>query len=165
MKATRFTITPTHEARFWSKVDKRSPSECWEWQGARQGNKWNYGRLTAGGRWFTAHRFSWEIANGPRPQGAVIRHTCDNPPCVNPAHLVIGTLADNTRDMHERGRAGDTALRGTRNHAAKLTPDDVRHLRADRDKGMSWTALGAKYGVDRSTARSAALGHNWRNLT
>jgi len=147
---------------FWGKVDRRTDDECWEWTGARQSGKWQYGRLTVDGRWMTAHSVSWEMANGPRPEGLVIRHTCDNPPCVNPKHLALGTFADNTRDMFERGRQGYTGMPGERNPAAKLTVEAVANLRRERDAGMSWAALGRKYGVSKSHARKVGVGLNWK---
>jgi hypothetical protein len=86
---------------FWSKVQKSDG--CWEWQGHR--TNWNYGYFTFRGDSIPAHRFSVELASGKRiPAGMVICHKCDNPPCVRPDHLFIGTHADNMRDMAEKGR-------------------------------------------------------------
>lgn len=92
----------TLEERFWAKVQKTDG--CWLWTaGTRSG----YGTLRSGGKrgpMIQAHRLSWELANGPMPQGAHILHSCDNKLCVNPAHLRPGTQADNTQDAIERGR-------------------------------------------------------------
>lgn len=161
------TITVTgnlgHDAElFWSRMSRHSASDCWEWSGARQSGKWNYGRLTTGGRWTAAHVLAWELTNGPRPDGMFVRHSCDNPPCCNPAHLELGSPADNTRDMHERGRAGYTGMPGSLNPAAKITPETVASIRRDRDAGLSWAALGARYGISKGHARRVALGINWK---
>lgn len=80
--------------RFWDKVDRGSDSECWEWTGAR--SPLGYGRFRAGNRTVNAHRWLWEQMNGTAPQDMVLDHfVCDNPPCVNPAHLVLTTTAGN----------------------------------------------------------------------
>jgi hypothetical protein len=97
---------PSFLDRFWSKVDVGAPGECWEWKGT----KTRYGVLSAraasGKVHIGAHRLSWELHNGvPIPSGMMICHRCDNPPCVNPAHLYTGSAADNSRDMVERGRS------------------------------------------------------------
>ena len=89
------------EDRFWAQVEKRGPDECWLWVGATLKG---YGRGNWNGEHYYAHRKSWELANGPIPDGLYILHACDNPPCVNPAHLRPGTQAENVRDMVERGR-------------------------------------------------------------
>lgn len=95
------------EERFWQRVDKRAPDECWEWIAGR--TKAGYGYITAGPRGSQrhvyAHRLSYELAHGPIPDGKHVCHRCDNPPCCNPAHLRLGTHADNMADMKAKGRA------------------------------------------------------------
>lgn len=78
-------------------------SDCVEWTGRRTAT--GYGRLVRGGKHLYAHRWTYQQEHGPIPAGMLVRHTCDNPPCVNPEHLVLGTQADNMRDMAERGRS------------------------------------------------------------
>jgi HNH endonuclease len=87
--------------RFWARV--RKTDACWEWTGSTR--HFGHGHLNVSGRRVLAHRFSWELANGPIPPGLQINHHCDNPPCVRPDHLYLGTQADNTRDRVERGRS------------------------------------------------------------
>lgn len=89
---------PLPKADFWSYVKKSHEHGCWTWTWVR--DRKGYGRW----RNKLAHRVSWEVRNGPIPDGLYICHTCDNPPCVNPAHLYAGTHEDNTRDAVERGR-------------------------------------------------------------
>lgn len=100
-----------HE-NFWPKVDRRGDDECWPWTGKR--NHKGYGDITrrSGGafRCFKATHIAWEIANGqPWPEGKIALHSCDNPPCVNPAHIRPGTAAENAADAMIRGR---TARKG-----------------------------------------------------
>jgi hypothetical protein len=85
--------------RFWAKVAV-GPG-CWEWTA---GTQYGYGRFVLGGRTFKAHRLSYEISVGVIPDGLKVLHHCDNPPCVNPAHLFVGTHADNVRDREAKGR-------------------------------------------------------------
>lgn len=87
--------------RFWSKVTKGDG--CWEWHGARF--KQGYGILTIGGKSLLAHRVSVELSTGkPIPEGMLVCHHCDNPPCVRPDHLFVGTDGDNVRDCVQKGR-------------------------------------------------------------
>jgi HNH endonuclease len=91
--------------RFWSKVDKRGPDECWPWTAGTAG-KGGYGRFRMGDKRVQASRVAWEMEHGrPLPPELDALHSCDNPPCVNPAHIWPGTAADNVRDAVAKGRA------------------------------------------------------------
>ena len=108
--------------RFWPKVAKSGPDECWLW--TRSLNKYGYGQINSGGRGrpIVAHRVSWEIHFGPIPDGLFVLHHCDNTPCDNPSHLYLGTKKLNSADMiaRNRGRGQFTSesLRGNQ-HARK----------------------------------------------
>src|SRR5687767_4720826 len=87
--------------RFWEKV--RKTDGCWLWTASR--NAKGYGQIMYQRRPIHAHRVSWQLANGPIPDGLCVLHRCDNPQCVNPGHLFLGTIVDNNRDMFAKGRA------------------------------------------------------------
>ena len=101
----------TFDARFQAKVELGP--WCWEWRGKRLPR--GYGRLSNGRRCEVyAHRYAWERVNGPVPEGLLVLHTCDNPGCVNPAHLFVGTFGDNNRDTVAKGRHYTPFGRGPR---------------------------------------------------
>lgn len=109
-----------YEERFWSNVKRRGPDECWEWQGLCQDN--GYGIVHHGGHRL-AHRLAYKYTKGD-PTGLVVRHSCDNPPCCNPKHLLLGTHLDNAMDKVSRGRASGgprNGQHGAKNNAAKVT--------------------------------------------
>ena len=110
-------------AAFWAKVDKDSHTEgCWLFMGFR---KWDgYGWLSRMGKYMTAHRYAWILTHGKPPDGMHILHQCDNPPCCNPAHLRLGTHAENMAECKERGRHHNGAM-----DKPVLHPDRVRPRR------------------------------------
>lgn len=97
-------MKPSEPERFWSKVDRGGPDDCWNWTACAQ--REGYGRFMRRGRVWQATHVAWELHHGaPPPKGALVCHRCDNPRCVNPAHLFIGTHLDNRRDCVAKGRA------------------------------------------------------------
>ena len=136
--------------RFWDKVDK-TRSGCWLWTGCTNAD--GYGRLALGRkRTEKAHRVSWELHNGPIPDGAEVCHTCDNPGCVNPDHLFLGTHQDNMTDMRRKGRA--VGHRGSSNPRATITELDVVRLRREWAKGV---ATGRKRGLLKRMSRAHSV--------
>jgi hypothetical protein len=117
--------------RFWRHVKKDDPCGCWTWLGTK--GRYGYGMFSIRkGKLRLAHRISYQLAHGEIPTGKVICHHCDNPPCVNPAHLFLGTQADNLADMFRKGRGVLPPVHvGTKNRHAKLTEQQVLAIRND----------------------------------
>lgn len=134
------------------------PNGCHEWPGKR--NQHGYGRIRIDGSDHYVHRVVWTRSNGQIPDGMMVRHTCDNPPCSNIAHLVLGTKAENSTDMVVRGRS----VRGERAHRARLTSDQVREIRSRRDKGELLRVLAAEFGVSLTNIIHVAKRDTWRHV-
>lgn len=122
--------------RFWDRV-KKLDNGCWEWTAGSTTQR--YGLFEAGTAKarvrHMAHRFSYELHKGPIPEGMIVRHKCDNPPCVNPAHLELGTHADNVRDKIARGRSNTgPVVKGSFNGQSKLTEEIVEQILNLRNK-------------------------------
>ena len=164
-------------AYFWTKVSVHGPEDCWEWQGGRLSQ--GYGRYWVGTRDVLAHVFAWEVTKGPVPDGLCVLHRCDNPPCCNPAHLFIGTRADNNADKIAKGRErwnpsrGDAhwtrrnpgAQRGERNPTAKLTDEQADEIRALYAAGdISQRALGERFGVCQPVISRIVRGTGYGNV-
>lgn len=152
------TIQAKSIARFHKFVPDVPATECWEWQSVR--NQSGYGKFWLNGRTDLAHRVSYKIHKGSIPDGLLVRHTCDNPPCVNPAHLLVGTVKDNALDALSRGRY----RRGSDNARAKLTEQDVRDIRASWASGETQVSLAGRFGVSRSAIQFALSGKNWAHV-
>lgn len=152
----------TVETRFWEKVDKTSGNAgCWLWVGAGTGT--GYGHfMERPGREVRAHRFSWQLANGPVPHGMCVLHRCDNPSCVNPAHLWLGTQLENVADMVRKGRA--QRVSGEQRPCARLTEADVHAIRTSERYKYSASMLARHYGVGRTTIRHVIAGTTWKHL-
>lgn len=143
---------------FWTRVRKDADS-CWRWTYSL--DACGYGRAWNGVRRLPAHRYSWEQAFGPIPEGLVVCHKCDVRACVNPAHLFLGTQADNCKDMYMKGRSYSRA--GAGNSNAKLTECWVRCVRALRAEGLSYNQIqGEVPGATWHSVASICQGRTWR---
>ncbi len=145
--------------RFWAMVDRSAgPRSCWPWRGKVERN--GYAKtLLSGHKHWLCHRLAWVIAFGEIPEGLCVLHHCDNRRCCNPSHFFLGDRADNAADCVEKGRS----LRGERNHAAKLTPEQILEIRALRDVDTQQD-LADRYGVTQAIISKIQLGRLWRHV-
>ena len=137
---------------------RKEPGGCWIWTGAT--DAFGYGRVTLPRprRPGLAHRAAYELWRGSIPSGLWVLHRCDNPKCVNPSHLFLGTPQDNVRDMTSKSRQA----RGAQNAAARLTSDDVSLILSSSEAG---TVLAAMFGVCASTINRVRRGETWAHLS
>lgn len=136
--------------------------DCHFWTAST--NKFGYGKLSCGdNKWTLAHRFSYEQNKGKVPEGLYVLHTCDNPSCVNPEHLYLGTYKQNAVDRESRQR-GNHAF-GERHGRSKLSVDSVRKIREEFQTGkFSFRQLGKIYGVDGKTVADIVHNKLWQSL-
>ena len=151
------TLT-AHRERLLKFVSTVEPGKCWEWQSTVSAR--GYGKFHFRGRQALAHRASYEIHKGVIPAGLVIRHTCDNKVCVNPAHLITGTPRQNCQDAMERGQV----RRGVLNGQAKLTPEKVRLIREQRAAGDLQRTLAERFGVSIAAIQWVLNGRSWKEV-
>lgn len=146
--ANRHNVKPLAE-RFWRNVNKTDT--CWLWVGV--GDRNGYGHMRVDGRRQRVHRVSLFLHNGTWPSG-VVRHVCDVPRCVNPAHLVVGTQAENCQDTWDRGRRW--------NKRFLLTPETVQRIRQKYATGnVSWGQIAREMGLKTGTVYAAGRGLTW----
>jgi hypothetical protein len=188
-------VSTSDAERVLSRIDRSGgPDACWPWVGSRNGG---YGRTHVGSRsdgtrkQARAHRISYEIANGPIPDGLNVLHKCDNPPCCNPSHLFLGTQMDNYRDMESKGRRGvalgdsngartrpetrargdnngsrtrpESRPKGTNHYAATITESEVLSIRAMAGT-MSQRLIGLKFGIAQNTVSQIISRKKWKHI-
>lgn len=146
------------DQRFFNKV--HITGGCWNWIAHR--NKAGYGRITVMKKDCTAHRISWMLHHGEIPQGLFVCHHCDNPSCVNPEHLFLGTAKDNAIDRNLKGRNRDD--NGEKHPCAKLTQLNVMDIREKLHSGVLCRDLAKEFNVSDSTIRNIKHGRKWRSL-
>jgi hypothetical protein len=146
--------------RFWANVIPEPMSGCWLWTAGT--DQHGYGQIWENStkRW-KAHRLSFTLHCGPIPSGLHVLHQCDNPFCVNPDHLFLGTPADNAADKVAKGRARGPGYFGTKHWCAKITQEIADEIRLLSLSGRSQRKLAAQFGLAKPTVQSILRGRTW----
>lgn len=150
-----------YQERFWAKVQKGQPDECWPWIASICNG---YGQFYPTAKKVFSHRFSLEMKLGRRlTEQEYACHSCDNPPCCNPAHLFAGTAGDNARDCQAKGRGNTEAKvhHGEQHGSHKLTDQDVLFIRSTE---MSPSAVAERLGTHVSNVRLIRARKTWRHI-
>lgn len=146
-----------YKKKFWKNVDKTRA--CWIWLGPKVGR--GYGKVKFDGKTQRAHRVVWEWTNGPIPDGMYVCHRCDNPACVRPDHLFVGTPAENVHDMHQKNRYP----RGEARKRAKLTAVMVIEIRSRYEpRKITVKTLAKEYGVDPALIHRIIQRKAWKHV-
>jgi len=150
--------------RFWDKVDKTpNPKGCWIWTAYI--DKDGYGQFAYRGRMRGAHRVSWEFLHGELLDELDVLHTCDNPSCVNPEHLFLGTAAENSKDMILKGRHKNHPLPGEANPMHVLTEAEVIEIRRLYETGRVYqSTLAKEFGVSQSQISNIVIRKSWKGM-
>ena len=175
-------LTYREERRFWGKVQIAETDQCWPWLACSSPK--GYGMIGFRGKLYAAHRVAFFLTEWWHNQSLCVCHRCDNPPCCNPSHLWLGTLADNSMDCIRKGRTNNGSAhrayaRGDRHHArlrperlsrgeqhykARLTESDVREIRSRFLQGETSRSLGQAFGVCKSNVLFVVHRKTWKHV-
>lgn len=151
--------------RFWSKVNQGG--ECWEWTAARDALGYGFFRMEPARPMWRAHRAAWELTNGAIPDGMIVCHRCDNPPCVRPDHLFLGSEQDNVDDRVAKDRSSRQISHfGETSPLAKLSAEQVDAIRYRYTAGgILQRELAEEYGVTQTTISKIVRGVRWKQAS
>lgn len=150
---------PVLDERFWSKVVKTET--CWNWIASRDTKGYGLFGLGGSGNTGLAHRLSHAWHFGPIPKGAEVMHRCDNPACIRPDHLRLGTHHDNMTDCAKKGRAGQLGEKSFRSH---LNPEAIKVIRFLAARGVDCKRIGLAYGLSIFGISCIVRGTTWKHL-
>lgn len=137
--------------------------DCWIWIGAKNGK--GYGSTWIGNKVALAHRAMFEVHNGPIPPGMLVCHRCDNPACINPEHLFLGTNSDNLQDSKRKGRQNLNRAKGSSASKAKLTENQVLYAYNSVLKGKTMVSIAKELAVQKQTIHAIARRNTWCHIT
>ena len=149
------------EDRFWKSVNKNGPNGCWIWDGAR--TKEDYGTFVVNGRRMVVSRYAYALLVGKIPEGHLVCHHCDNPPCCNPAHLFAGTSQDNVSDCISKGRTNP--VKGIESPMAKLSESEVLEIISLKRSGLTQSDIATRFGLNQSSVSRLFNKKRWKHLT
>lgn len=152
----------SYASKFWARVDRTK--DCWEWQGSRTARGYGQLKLPRSTTNIRAHRLAYFLATGRDPQEKLVCHTCDNPPCCNPAHLFLGDDADNVQDMVAKGRARGGKGSGETNSRAKMTEAEARLVISAIIAGKTNREIARDLPVSHGLISRIRHRHAWREL-
>jgi len=157
-------LTEKNIKNFWKKVDVKGEDECWEWTGAKN-RKNGYGNIKINYKKYRSHRISWILANGKIPEKMCVCHSCDNPGCVNPNHLFLGTHQDNMNDMINKNRNKIPDNSGEKSGNHKLTEQEVLEIKS-KYKWYVYTykMLSEEYCVNYRTILDIIHRKTWKHI-
>jgi hypothetical protein len=147
--------------RLFKRIVVGKRDECWPWTGSVMKEGWHGQWRTASGEIEPTHRAAWRLMKGEIPEGLCVLHKCDNPICLNPLHLFLGTQSDNALDMWEKRRARPGVSKGEQHGCAKITVDIVREIRESKESGV---ALAARFGLATTTICDVRKRRTWKHI-
>lgn len=145
----------------WANTDKGNKDDCWNWNGSKF---WfGHGRICWNNKILYSHRVSWEIEHCAQvPNGLCVLHNCDNPSCVNPRHLFLGTKKENNLDRDRKGR--QVASRGEKHGMAKLSNSDVNKIRLLVSSGETCSSVDKKFNISQGYSWKISSRKNWKHV-
>lgn len=159
MNRVRINFDEIDQDRFWDKVDKTTVDACWPWRGGRDKDGYGYFRVGGGNR--RAHRVAYVVSHGSLEPALDVCHACDNPRCVNPRHLWVGTNQDNSDDMVRKGRS----LCGIANPKVRLSERKVQEVVRLADLGLLQKEIAQRIGCNQRTVSTILTGRQWARVT